>query len=168
MKTFLTLTTLLGFFFLLEVKPLFAQDHKILMEQIMESYLKIGQSLSKGSTGEATQHAKAIVTATDQILKLQVGLPKEKRKEFNILVKRINSYAKRLVGKKDLEELRTEFDVLSHPVIGYLNTFGSDKKYFVYACEGDMNPWIQKNKEPQEDPYCDSPCGNIIKEIGGK
>ena len=138
------------------------------MEQIIKHYQDIGQSLSKGSTEEVTQHANAIVTATEEIMKLQDGLPKEKREQFNILVKRTNSYAKRLVGNKDIEALRTEFDVLSKPVIGYLNTFGSDKKYFVYACEGDMNLWIQENKEPQQDPYCDSPCGKIIGEIGKK
>ncbi len=168
MKTFISSITLLTFLFLLEVDPLFAQDHKILMEQIIEHYQKIGQSLSKGSTEEITQHAKAIVTATNQIMKLQDGLPKEKRKQFNILVKRTNSYAKKLVGNKDIETLRTEFDVLSKPLIGYLNTFGSDKRYFIYACEGDMTLWIQKNKEPQEDPYCDSPCGKILDEIGRK
>lgn len=164
MKTLIISITFLTFLFLPEVSPLFAQDHKILMEQVIEHYQKIGQSLSKGSTEEVTQHANAIITATDQIMKLQDGLPKEKREQFDILMKQTNSYAKRLVGNKDIEELRTEFDVLSHPLIGYLNTFGSDKKYFIYACEGDMTMWIQENKEPQQDPYCDSPCGKIIDE----
>ena len=168
MKTFISSITLLTFLFFLEVNSLFAQDHKILMEQIIEHYQKIGQGLSKGSTEEITQHANAIVTTTDQIMKLQDGLPKEKREQFNILVKRTNSYAKRLVGNKDIEVLRTEFDVLGKPLIGYLNTFGSDKKYFIYACEGDMNLWIQENKEPQQDPYCDSPCGKIIDETRNK
>jgi hypothetical protein len=168
MKTFISSITLVTLLLLLEVNPLFAQDYKILMEQIIEHYQKIGESLSKGSTEEVTQRAKAIVTATDQIMKLQDGLPKENRKQFNILVKRTNSYAQKLVGNKDIEALRTEFDVLSKPLIGYLNTFGSDKKYFIYACEGDMNLWIQENREPQQDPYCDSPCGKIIKAIGGK
>ncbi len=168
MKTFISSVVLLTFLLLLEVNPLFAQDHKILMEQVIEHYQKIGQNLSKGSTEEVTQHANAIITTTDQIMKLQDGLPKEKREQFDILMKQTNSYAKRLVGNKDIEELRTEFDVLGKPVIGYLNTFGSDKKYFIYACEGDMNLWIQENREPQQDPYCDSPCGKIIKEIGEK
>ncbi len=168
MKALIISITLLTFLFLPEVSPLFAQGHKILMEQVIEHYQKIGQSLSKGSTEEVTQHANAIVTATDQIMRLKDGLPKEKRQQFNILVKRTNSYAKKLVGNKDIEALRTEFDVLSKPLIGYLNTFGSGKKYFIYACEGDMTLWIQENKEPQQDPYCDSPCGKIIDEIGKK
>ena len=81
---------------------------------------------------------------------------------------RMNSHSNNLLNKKDIESLRNEYVLLSNAVIGYIKTFESDKEYYVYACEGDLTPWIQKNKEPQKDPFCDSPCGKIIEEIGRK
>ena len=101
-------------------------------------------------------------------MNLKTGLPKEKIGQFNILMKRINSHSNNLLNKKDIESLRDEYVLLSNAVIGYIKTFESDKKYYIYACEGDMTLWIQKNKEPQQDPYCDSPCGKIIDETGKK
>jgi hypothetical protein len=60
--------------------------------------------------------------------------------------------------------MRVEYDVLSHPVIAYVKMFGTKKKYYIFACEGDMNLWIQSKKEPQADPYCDTACGMVIGE----
>ena len=82
---------------------------------------------------------------------------------------RIENHSNALLDETTIELLREKYILLSQDMIGYLNTFGSPNgKYYIYACEGDLTLWIQKNKEPQQDPYCDSPCGKIIDETGKK
>jgi hypothetical protein len=145
-----------------------AQDYQALMEKVLVSYQNIGKTLSETSTEGIQHEAEQIVSITQQIMDQKAGLPKEKVSQFNILMKRMNSQSTNLLNNKDIESLRNEYVLLSNAVIGYIHTFEFDKEYYVYACEGDLTPWVQKNKKPQKDPYCDSPCGKIIEEIGRK
>lgn len=164
MNKFKIMILLLSFF--LVTSHISAQDYQTLMEKVLASYQNIGKTLSQVSMEGVSHEAEQIVSTTQQIMNLKTGLPKEKMEQFNILMARMNSYSKGLLKKKGIELLRNEYDLLSHAIIGYLKTFGADKEYYLYACEGDMNLWIQENKEPQQDPYCDSPCGKIIDKVG--
>lgn len=157
---------LLALFFI--ANSLLAQNYQTSMEKVVLSYEIIGQKLSAGSTDGIEAEAKTIITTTSGLLDKKDEFPKEKATQFGILLQRINDYTQRIIQAKNLEDMRIEYDVLSHPVIAYVKMFGIKKQYYIFACEGDMNLWIQENKEPQHDPYCDSPCGKIIEEIGEK
>jgi len=144
---------------------IFAQQQQALMEKMLDSYQSIGKTLSLGSTDTISQETKKIIS---NVIKLKSNVPEEKAEQFNTLMNRIENHSNALLDETTIELLREKYILLSQDMIGYLNTFGSHNgKYYIYACEGDLTPWIQQEEE-QRDPYCDSPCGKIIKEIGGK
>lgn len=150
----------------LTADPLLAQNYSAMMEKAVLSYETIGQKLSAGSTDGLEAEAQTIITTTSDLLKKKTAeFPQKRSREFGILLKRINRNAQRLMQAKTLEDMRVEYDVLSHPVIAYQKMFGAGREYNLYACEGDMNLWIQSKKEPQADPYCDTACGMVIGEI---
>lgn len=140
---------------------LFAQQQQILMEEMLDSYKTIGKTLSQGSNEGISLEAAKIISTT---IKLKSNVPEEKAEQFNMLINRIESHTQLLLDEKEIKLLRDRYDLLSHDILGYLNTFGSNKEYYVYACTGDLMYWVQQEKE-QNDPYCDIPCGKIISVI---
>lgn len=148
-------------FVLLGSFSLYAQNHQILMKTVLDSYQTIGKTLSQGSNEGISLEAKKIISNT---IKLKSDVLKEKAKQFNTLMNRIMRHAQSLLNEKDVKLLRDKYDLLSHDMLGYLNTFGSPTEYFMYACTGDLMHWVQQGKN-QNDPYCDNPCGKIISVI---
>lgn len=159
------ITTMLLGLLLFAASSLPAQDYQTPMEKAVLSYERIGQKLSAGSTDGVEAEAQTIITTTSDLQGKKDVFPQKRSREFGILLKRINQYAQRFIQAETLEDMRIEYDVLSHPVIAYQKMFGAGKEYTIYACEGDMNLWIQSKKEPQADPYCDTACGMVIGEI---
>ena len=140
---------------------LYAQNHQTLIDELLDSYQNIGEILSKGSTEGISLKAEEIISYT---LKLKSNVPEEKAEQYNILMNRIESHIQSLRGEKVVKLLRDKYDLLSHDILGYLNTFGTNKKYYVFACTGDLMHWVQQGKK-QNDPYCTNPCGKIIRVI---
>ncbi len=152
---FLFMLVLLGSY------SLHAQNHQILMKKMLDSYQTIGKTLSHGSTKGISLEAKKILSNT---IELKSDVPKEKAKQFNMLMSRIMRHTQSLLNENEIKLLRDKYDLLSHDMLGYLNTFDSPREYFMYACTGDLMHWIQQGKK-QNDPYCDNPCGKIISVI---
>lgn len=157
-------TIILGLLFFV-ANSLQSQDYQPSMEEVILNYERIGQKLSAGSTDAIDTEAQTIITITSGLLEKKDEFPEKRSRKFGILLSRINQYTKRLIQAKNLEDRRIEYDVLSHPVIAYVKMFGPKKHYYIFACEWDMNLWIQSKKEPQADPYCDTACGMVIGEI---
>jgi len=141
------------------------QDYPTLMEKVLISYQNIGTALSQKTIIGIPHEAQQIVSITEQIMDLKPEMTEEKNQQCKVLMSRMNSHSNSLLNNEDINSLRNEYVLLSNAVIGYVNTFGSEKGYYLYVCEGDIMAWIQENKEPQQDPYCNLPCGKIIEEI---
>ena len=142
-------------------------DHAMGTDAIMDNYLAIQSALAGDSIEGVSEKAKALAEATE-------GLHGEAMKDgqhlhgagTHVLMKAIDSSARKLAAKKDIGSAREEFGVLSEKMIAYQKELGDkgSKKAQTFVCDMARNSWLQEG-DAVRNPYYGSKmltCGRKI------
>ncbi len=142
-------------------------DHAMGTDAIMDNYLAIQSALSGDSMKGVSEKAKALAEATE-------GLHDEAMKDgqhlhgagAHVLMKAIDSSARKLAAKKDIGSAREEFGILSEKMIAYQKQLGAkgNKKAQAFVCDMAKKSWLQEG-DAVRNPYYGSKmlkCGRKI------